>query len=378
MQRSWTVDKISLYAEYSAGVESVEKDENVTIQSVSYIYVELREGGPYGTLLAYGTVYIGYLDWYDVQLSSQVTLSPDKWYYIVAYSPYDSWNIYYHYDGQPNNDGPAGINRFGYWKSLAVDLLTRYHATYTIDSTRIQQLKTLAQTYEPILMYYDDEPYYPCDFYFDKDMDISNNKENYDNRELHPEYDVRYRVFIHVEEYVFHDDLGMGPMIAIEYWYYYVNDPKHLHDWELHCIIFLDQCTEEVVLVGRAWHDWIFYEDPSKPTWIEDTHPVVYIDYDHAADFEPSPGQNKALNYRDVLEIYVFDTSPCISEYDHAWGTFCNIINWEGYHVTWPSDEGGWADSEHGPDYWWPKYYNKIAPWHRYTWDEPTTGNPST
>lgn len=89
------------------------------------------------------------------------------------------------------------------------------------------------------------------------------------------------------------------------------------------------------------------------------TSSCIYY-HDHAADFEPS-GQNRALNYRDVLEIYVFDTSPCMGEYDHTWGTFCNIINWEGYHVTWPYDEG-WADSEHGPDYWWPKYYNKIAP----------------
>ena len=112
-------------------------------------YVELREESPDGTILASGSVYISYLDWYDVQLSSKVTLYPGTPYYIIAYSPYDSWNIYYHYDGQPNNDGPAGVNRYGYWESLSVeDFLTRCHATYTIDSTRIQQLKTLAQTYK--------------------------------------------------------------------------------------------------------------------------------------------------------------------------------------------------------------------------------------
>ena len=194
------------------------------MQSYSYVYVELREGSPDGTILASGTAYISDLDWYDIQLSSQVTLYLNKWYYIVAYSPYETWNIYYHYDRQPNDDGSAGVNRYGYWESLAVDFLIRYHAIFTIDSARIQYFKSLTQTYEPILMYYDDEPYYPCDFYFDKDMDISNNKENYDNRELHPEYDVRYRVFIHVEEYVFHDDLDIGPMIAIEYWYYYAYD----------------------------------------------------------------------------------------------------------------------------------------------------------
>jgi|GEM_PF-6826765 len=35
--RTWTVDKISLYAEYAEGVDSAEKERNVTLQSYSHV-----------------------------------------------------------------------------------------------------------------------------------------------------------------------------------------------------------------------------------------------------------------------------------------------------------------------------------------------------
>ncbi|MCS7364809.1 MAG: hypothetical protein NDF54_05155 [archaeon GB-1867-035] len=377
--RSWTVDKISLYAEYSAGVEGVEKEKNITIQSVSYIYVELREGGPDGTLLAYGTVYIGYLDWYDVQLSSQVTLSPDKWYYIVAYSPYDSWNIYYHYDGQPNNDGPAGINRFGYWESLSVDLLTRYHATYTIDSTRIQQLKTLAQTYKPSLRFETGMIYFPCDFYYDLDIDVDNNTDNYPSEEWKKL--EKLRVFIHIEEYSFSDEDGIGPAIAIEYWFYYVYNIyyiggsltyEHPHDWELHLVVFVDQYdTSNVVLLKTGVHGGLYSRSWEDAIERSGTHVTVFIVHDsHAADIDRDipkegwDGDGVFISYDDsrYKEIYVWDSEPCEYEDTFNGEVYCRITNWEGAHVYWDTFS----------QYWWAKDYGSVSvAWHKDAWDEP-------
>lgn len=64
----------------------------------------------------------------------------------------------------------------------------------------MKRFTSLALGLELLLKYYWDELYFPCDFYFDKDMDIRNNDVNYDNRGSHPEYDADYRVFIHIED----------------------------------------------------------------------------------------------------------------------------------------------------------------------------------
>jgi len=376
--RSWTVDKVSLYAEYSAGIERVEKDKNVTVQSMSYIYVELREGGPDGTLLAYGTFYVGYLDWYDVQLSSQVSLSSDKWYYIVAYSPYNAWNIYYHNDGQPNNDGPAGVNRYGYWESLSIDLLTRYHAIFTINSTRIQQLKTLAQTYKPTLQFEAGMIYFPCNFYYDYDANVNNNKDNYPTNEGYKLQLIR--VFIHIEEYAFSDEDGVGPAIAIEYWFYYVYNTwsgiyEHPHDWELHLIVFIDQYdTSKVVLLKTGAHGTLYSHSWNEAEKEDTTHVVVYIAADsHAADIDNDipgegwygwAGNGSRIRYSDIRykEIYVWDSDPCEYESTFDDKVYCRITNWEGAHVYWDTFS----------QYWWPKNYGNInAAWHKDAWDEP-------
>ena len=380
---AWTISKVSIYSEYAAGVEGAKT------QTVTLVHVEIRSGSPEGQVLASGSTYVSSLGWYDVSLSANVALSPGNWYYIVAYSQGGAWNYYYHNDGHPNDDGPAGVKRYGSvsWQPLYIDFLVRYYANFFVDSTRLNYFKTLSEKHEPILKYDHTENYYPCDFYFDKDMNIANNPTNYDNWRSNPNnyptYDARYRVFIHIEDYVFFDSKGLGPMIAIEYWHYYANDPKpawpHPHDWELHCVIFLNRDTEAIVLVGMAQHLSISYYDPSAIQW-SGSHPICHIEKDGHASY-PSGSQSKEVTYSEVLNIYVFDTSPCTEEYSHEWGIFCKITNWEGYHVTWPYGEGGWLDPQHGPGQWWAKYYGERVgngPWHRYTWDEPTTGNPGT
>jgi len=139
-----------------------------------------------------------------------------------------TWHIYCHIDGHPDDDGGAYVKRIWlpWWESMTVDLMVRYRAEYTINASRVEHLNSLARDREPLLKYYWDEPYFPCDFYFDKDMIIGNNKFDYDMRGIRLWYDDYPRVFIHIEEWTFHDTqpLNEKPMIAIEYWYYYAYD----------------------------------------------------------------------------------------------------------------------------------------------------------
>jgi len=356
------------------------------------VQVELRSGWPDGPVLASGNLYLTYPQWCDVTLSNVVTLNEGSVYFIVAYSDLWPWHIYYHNDGHPDNDGAALVKRYYYWwwEPMAVDLMVRYRAEYTIDAERAEHLNSLARDREPLLKYYWDEPYFPCDFYFDKEMDIRNNDVNYDNRGNNLQYDDNYRVFIHVEEWTFHDaqPLSETPMIAIEYWYYYANDfgiGGHMHDFEMHCVVFLDQSTEQVLLVGMAHHLWVDYYDPlTQIDWWTDSngkaHPICYLEYGKHAAWPDSSGQTLELKPNEVLDIYVFDTVPYTTTWPHEWGTFCDITNWWGTHVRWNYNEGGWADPDHGPANWWPWEFGAgvgPAPWRRYCWDEPTSGSPN-
>lgn len=125
----------------------------------------------------------------------------------------------------------AYVKRYAWplnWELMAVDLMVRYRAEYTIDAERAEHLKALAQSWEPLLMYHPSELYNSCDFYFDKNMYIKDNHANYDSWRNNPDqyvsYDADPRVFIHMEEWTFHDTqpLNERPMIAVEYWYYCV------------------------------------------------------------------------------------------------------------------------------------------------------------
>jgi len=330
---------------------------------------------------------------YDAALDHAVVLSQGNWYCVVAYSPFmDDWHIYYHNDGSPDNDGAALVKRYYYWwwEQMAVDFMVRYRAEYTIDAERAEHLRALAQSWEPLLVYHPSEQYFPCDFYFDKDMDIRNNKDNYDNRGSRLWYDDSYRVFTHIEEWTFHDTLGLNekPMIAIEYWYYYARDEDpytwHIHDYELHCVVFLDQITEDVLLFGMAHHYQIEYYDPGYVWKDPDGHPICYCRLGKHSAYPRPDGESSEVSYNVVLNVYVLDTVPYTATWSHEWGVFCDITNWWGPHVRWGYDEGGWADPNHDPAYWWPYEFPSDhwpfpgvgpAPWRRYSWDEPTTGS---
>jgi len=363
---SWTVDEISVYAECK-------------LKGKRKLYVELHEDGPEGTVLASGSVYVSRLKWYDVQLSGQVALSPDKWYFIVAYAN-NSWNIYYHNDGKPNDDGLAGVKRYNRaWEFLLIDLLTRYHAMFTVDSTRLQQLKTLAETYKPTLQFEAGMIYFPCDFYYDNDTNVDNNRDNYPgNTESKLQL---IRVFMHIEEYSFSDQDGVGPAIAIEYWFYYVYNIyypwwggtyEHYHDWEAHLIVFLNQYdTSNVVLLKTGAHGRLYSHSWGEAEK-EGSHAKVYIAHDsHAADIDtaiPSEirwdGNGVPIRYDDsrYKEIYVRNSRPCEGESVFNGKVYCKITSWEGEHVYWDDFSG----------YWWAKEYGNITTaWHKDAWDEP-------
>lgn len=174
-------------------------------------------------------------------------------------------------------------------------------------------------------------------------------------------------------------------MIAIECWYYYVYNTypfdNHAHDWEMHAVVFLNQANEQqVLLVGTAAHWWINYYDWSTVEKVEG-HPKIYVaSGSHAAGtrrdnipWESWAGDGVKLSYGSFLNVFVLHTTPCRDHYDN----YCNIVkdlDWQGNHFYWD-----WTGVPNSRD-WWPKNYGSgvgDAPWHRYTWDEPTTGNPS-
>jgi len=90
----------------------------------------------------------------------------------------------------------------------------------------VKHLQDLAEKHKPFFQHEVGETWFACDFYYDRDTDIGNNPANWGQREQNPEWDPEPRVFIHIEEYVFHDTMPWQekPMIAIEYWYYYAYD----------------------------------------------------------------------------------------------------------------------------------------------------------
>jgi len=271
---------------------------------------------------------------------------------------------------------------------MDVDFMVRYRAEYTMNAERMEHPRQLAQMWEPLLVYHQSEQYFPCDFYFDNDIYVDNNYDHYVGMEEWQKLG-QLRTSIHVQEYAFADtdDIGEAPCIAIEYWHYSVYNqhptwPNHNHDFELHTIVFLDQESESVFKIGYAHHWSIAYYGWNEAEWIG-THPKAYVAKgSHAADKDrdipwegwPGPGwegDGEQLSWTTFKSVFVLHTDPCR---DHS-ANYCEIVYndcWHGYHFWWNN-----VDARD----WWPREFPDLgaaAPWHRYTWDEPTTGNSAT
>jgi len=363
--RTFTCEEVSIYAEGSFAelsnkTESSNKNETKT-QQVVLVYVEVWK--EMSILLASGSVYVNYLNWYDIPLSSTVTFSPGIWYYIIAYTNNGAFNLYYHYDGTPNDQGPAAWNRYGYWETLYVDFFVRYLAEFTISSSRLTQLKEYADLYKPTLWYTENEIYYPCDFYFDENMDIDDNVENYPSTLEEKFWHLRY--FVHIQEYAWDNDIS-EPAIAIEYWYYYVKEKNgHNNDWEVF-IIFLKQTNPSQVLRLKAGqHGSLIEKSWGQVEKEGGTHTRLYVDKKHAMYFKKPwwfrKGDEEKVTYSDSRNkpVYVWDTDAIVDTKDNK----DKITNWDGDHVWWDDDS----------KYWWVWKYKKNsdyvkAPWRKIPW----------
>ena len=152
----------------------------------------------------------------------------------------------------------------------------------------------------------------------------------------------------------------------------------HDHDFELHTIVFLDQESESPVKIGYSHHISIDYYEWGQAEKIDDTHPVAYVAKgSHAADKDTIiPGEDgwdgngASLKWDKFRNIFILHTNACKGRHTVD-QKYCNIIYNEdlhGYHF--------WWNDPFARD-WRPKEFPGVgaAPWHRYTWDEPTMGD---
>jgi hypothetical protein len=94
-------------------------------------------------------------------------------------------------------------------------------AAANISFSRREELKEYADKYKPSIQFKDGEPYFPCDFYFDHDTNIGDNKDSYP-KGLNEKFN-KLRYFVHIQENAWDKSIS-ETAIAIEYWYYYVAD----------------------------------------------------------------------------------------------------------------------------------------------------------
>ena len=230
---------------------------------------------------------------------------------------------------------------------------------------------SLINQYKPTLQFLNTESYYPVDFYFDHNVDISDNKQNYQNHV--GDWDT-YVVFAHAKDNVWKAGPGgtIGPFIAIEYWFYYVADNgglvDHDHDQELHFEILIWQATFQPFQARTGahgyfpdgWLSWSLFEK-------DNGHPKIYIDTKHAAYRRPGFG------WIDGFLLHWYDSDYKVSyvegytEYTLYNGEWYTYMVYQGYHVYWDSFSR----------YYWPAYYEDVgaAPWLRPIWNDPLYWN---
>lgn len=224
--------------------------------------------------------------------------------------------------------------------------------------------ESLILNYKPSIQFEKGTDYFPVDFYFDHDTDITNNRENYDDGM--GDYNL-YLVYAHAEEY--YDSIWHVTYIIVEYWYYYASETldipwwlyPHEHDWELHLEIQFIKSTEKPVRARAGAHGF-FHNGIMELIEKDGSHPKIYVRaWKHDAYL------HKPLDWsRDGFYLryynYMYTTNfvdNCLGEITSNGVVYCHI-NYEGAHVYWDSFSRNY----------WPKYYESVgvAPWHRYIW----------
>lgn len=229
---------------------------------------------------------------------------------------------------------------------------------------------SLIDQYKPSLQFINTESYYPVDFYFDHNIYISDNKQNYQN---HVGAWDTYVVFAHAKDdvWLYYQGYYYGPLIAIEYWYYYVADTgpfSHDHDWELHFEILIWQNTHQPFLARTGAHGYFPNGWLSLSYFEKDNgHVKIYINTKHDASNRPGFGWINGFLLHWYNTNYKISYVEEYTEYTYYNGEWYTYMIYQGYHVYWNSFSR----------YYWPAYYGDVgaAPWLRTIWDNPTYNN---
>jgi hypothetical protein len=238
----------------------------------------------------------------------------------------------------------------------------------------------LIKKYFPYYYFSIGEAYYPCSFYFDGDLDVNNNHENYDNwDEGYPPY----YVYIHTAE--------DNTYFTVQYWLYYAYNPwgkpvlNHEHDWEKVYIVFdVDDLATpeeaEPLEVRYYYHWWVNAVSWSNVEKI-DSHPIVYVAEGSHASY---PSKSSIPWYDD------WDEGIMLSPDDFNWILVKDSVDHEEVkqhgntfcYLTFSTIHG--EPQPEPKNKAWPKYYKgegpwfaDPAPWNRSEWFEtrPGTGD---
>ncbi len=152
-----------------------------------------------------------------------------------------------------------------------------------VDVSMDSTYQALALKYMPTLIHESGTTYYTCDICFDSDLNVSNNKANYENGVGGWAYDW---VYIHILE-----NISSG-YVYIEYWFYYVYNvywyfDNHYNDWEMMIVVLNGAHNPVEVRYGaHGFVNTYSWSDVSKE---DTTHPIAYVaSGSHAMDKDTS------------------------------------------------------------------------------------------
>ncbi len=152
-----------------------------------------------------------------------------------------------------------------------------------VDVSMNSEYQSLAIKYMPTLIHEEGTQYWTTDICFDNNLDVSDNKENYENYVGGWYYDW---VYVHILR-----DASDG-YVYIEYWFYYVYNvywylDDHYNDWEM-MIVVLDG-SHNPIEVRYGAHGDVFTYSWAEVSREDTTHPIAYVaSGSHAMDKDTS------------------------------------------------------------------------------------------
>ena len=222
--------------------------------------------------------------------------------------------------------------------------------------------QSLALKYMPTLIHEEGTEYWTCDVAFDNDLNVDNNRDNYD-------YGVGGWVYDWTYIHILKDSEGD---VYIEYWFYYVYNiywyfDDHANDWEFLMVVL--NPSENPVEVRYGAHGDIFSYSWDTVEKEDGTHPVAYVaSGSHAMDYNTSIYGQLWWSGNGYIAHYYYFTN-------HQYTFFGKeISHYEDYSYMEASGYRYWNGIIPCNDGWWPADYGDITtPWtEKPIWNDPT------